>query len=425
MPIFSLPNELLIQVGKELEPVDLDRFIRTSRCLASLLTPVLHKIAVHTELDQVVGGTVFIWAAGKGHVGLLSSLLDHGCNIEAINSMGWTPLMMAANKGQVAAIQLLLDKGANMTAQDPEEFRETPLHCAAVGAQTEAARVLLEKGAKIDAKAVNGDTPLHSAVVHSHELSSLLLENGANVDAQNNLGETPLLHAARDDDRSDREADNRRIQSDEYGVDGPEEVLEEALRKLSVEAEIRNEAIVRILVERGANVHLMNNHNETPLHFAAGNGYREMVKILLEKGADIAARDSRGCTALLRAAEGSYRHRYKRNHGHIDVMRLLLENGADIDVEDYEAKTIRQWGSSGNVLFCNLLEEMGQDVEDLRVYESDLDSCDGSEGEYDGCYMFGFGGCEWTTDEDDGEDDEGDDENDDDEENSWNGDEFD
>lgn len=418
MPIFGLPNELLIQVGKELEPRDLDCFIRTNRCLAILLTPVLHQIAVHTKVIEVGGGTVLTWAAVEGHLGLLNSLLDHGSDIEVTNNLGWTPLMLAAHKGQVAVIQLLLDRGANMMAQGPPGSGETVLHCAVLGGQAETARVLLKMGVGVDAKSGSGDTPLHSAVTHSHgDLVRLLLENGANIDDQNNSMETPLLLAVRGSDRSGRGLYNWAIQSEEHGADDPEKVLEEALRKVS---EISNEAILRILVDKGANVHLMDRYDNCPLHYAAENGYTEMVKILLENGADITASDSRGCTALLRAAEGSYRHRYRGNDGHIAVIRLLLQNGADIYVEDGESKTIRQWGSSGNVLLCDFLEEMGQDVEDLRAYESSPDSCE--EEEYDGCCVFtGLRGYGWEDDQSD-ESDESDEENEDDEENSWDGD---
>lgn len=418
MPLFTLPNEILIQIGKELDPWDLDRFIRTNRRLDFLLTPVLHKIAVSSEISPAVGDTVFIWAAGEGYVRLLGSLLAHGSDIQAFNIAGWTALMNAAYKGQVAAVRLLLDKGASMTAQDPAGFGESALHCAAIAGQTEVARVLLEGGADIDAKTVSGATPLHSAVVRSLELSELLLEKGADIDAQNNSGETPLLYAASDEY-------NGRAQPERDAGDDPEGALEEGDHRGEEQAgeggEVSGEAIVRILVDKGANVHLMNSLGVTPLHCAAGNGYTEMVKILLENGAEIDAKDSRGCTPLFWAAEGSSRYRYLGNEGRIAVLRLLLEKGADIHAVDCEGKTIRQWGSTGNVLFCDLLEEFGQDVQELRECESgpDTSSSDDQE-EYEMC-AGDWGEHGWSGDSDDNEDDD-DDDDDDDDANSWDGD---
>lgn len=414
MPLLSLPNEILIQVGKELDPRDLDRLIRTNRHLDFLLTPVLHKLAVHNEIDQV---PVFTWAAGQGHVRLLSSLIDHGSDIHAFSKMGCTALMMAAYQGQIDAIRLLLARGASTAAQNAEGRGECALHWAAMLGQTEAARVLLENGADIHAKDVRGDTPLHSAVLFSLELSRLLLENGADVDARNELGETPLLHAIRDRDPSRHETDmceqDPQAETPEEEEEGEEE---EAPPKV---AGASGGAIVRMLLDKGANINLMNDLGVTPLHCAAGNAYIEVVKILLEHGADITARDSRGHTPLFSAAGGSYSYRYKGNDGHIAVMRLLLEKGADIYARGNDEWDVRQWGSSGNVLFCDLLEEMGQDVKELREYDSGPDTCDEDDEDIYESHRDEWE-IDWSEDEDDNNED--DDDDDDDEANSWDGD---
>lgn len=428
MPLLSLPNEILIQVGKELDPRELDRLIRTNRHLDFLLTPVLHKLAVHSETDQV---PVFIWAAGQGHARLLSSLIDHGSDIHAFSKMGCTALMIAAYEGQIDAVRLLLARGASTTAQNPEGRGERALHWAAMLGQTEAARVLLEHGADVHAKDVRGDTPLHSAVLLSLEFSSLLLENGADVDARNDFGETPLLHAIRDCDpfRCETDMCEQEFQAEtpdfRYGTDMCEQELQAETSEEEEEEEAPPKvaggsggAIVRMLLDKGANIHLMTDLGITPLHSAASNGYTEMAKILLEHGADITARDSLGRTPLFSAAGGSYKCRYKGNDGHIAVMRLLLEKGADIHVKDYDGRDVRQWGSSGNVLFCDLLEEMGQDVKELREYDSGPDTCDEDDED-----IYESHRDEWEIDwSEDGDDDNDDDDDDDDEANSWDGD---
>ena len=56
--------------------------------------------------------------------------------------------------------------------------------------------------------------------------------------------------------------------------------------------------MVRLLLERGADVGARAKKQFTPLHNAALNGHDEVVRLLLERGADIGARNSDGDTAL-------------------------------------------------------------------------------------------------------------------------------
>jgi len=82
--------------------------------------------------------------------------------------------------------------------------------------------------------------------------------------------------------------------------------------------------VVRLLLEKGANVDARNDWGVTPLHQAATEGRVGVVRLLLEKGADVDARASFGVTPLLFAA----------SRGHVDVVRLLLEKGADVNARE-------------------------------------------------------------------------------------------
>ena len=69
--------------------------------------------------------------------------------------------------------------------------------------------------------------------------------------------------------------------------------------------------------------------NETPLHKAAQAGHSEVVIALLENGADILARNRLGETALHKAAMG----------GHAEVVEHLIIEGAEVNPKDSQGFT--------------------------------------------------------------------------------------
>ena len=71
-------------------------------------------------------------------------------------------------------------------------------------------------------------------------------------------------------------------------------------------------------------------YGRTPLWWAAENGHEAVVELLVEKGADVNSKEDRdGRTPLWWAAE----------NGHEEVVKLLLEKGADVDSKDEYSRT--------------------------------------------------------------------------------------
>ena len=81
-----------------------------------------------------------------------------------------------------------------------------------------------------------------------------------------------------------------------------------------------NEAAVKLLIKRGANVNERGPFAWTPLHVAAKHGNDTMIRFLVEIGATLEAQDAFGQTPLFTAVV----------YGHEAAVRLLLEIGADI-----------------------------------------------------------------------------------------------
>jgi len=116
-------------------------------------------------------------AAFHGHWRLTQFLLEQGADANRpLSETGETPLHAALCKAESPAhtrvIQVLLAAGANPNCvtrpsvetggfmRDCRTKAETPLHRAAAFGTEEAIQLLLDAGAVVDAKDMNGDTPL-------------------------------------------------------------------------------------------------------------------------------------------------------------------------------------------------------------------------------------------------------------------------
>jgi hypothetical protein len=85
-----------------------------------------------------------------------------------------------------------------------------------------------------------------------------------------------------------------------------------------------HEAVVKLLLDKGADLEAKDEWGQTPLSQAARNGHEAVVKLLLDKGADLEAKDKWGQTPLWQAAR----------NGHEAVIKLLVEKGADLEAKD-------------------------------------------------------------------------------------------
>ncbi len=75
--------------------------------------------------------------------------------------------------------------------------------------------------------------------------------------------------------------------------------------------------LVEKLLKSGADVNVVNEELETPLHLAAGGGHLGLVELLIKHGADVNAQDSEGRTPLCIATANND-----------VVVELLLKHGA-------------------------------------------------------------------------------------------------
>src|SRR5687767_3522287 len=268
-----------------------------------------------TEAD---GTTALHWAVRNDDAPLVDRLIRAGANTKVQNRYGVTPIALACENGSASVVGRLLNAGVSANATGP--LGETALHLCARTGKPEAVRALLAKGATVDPiENWRGQTPLMWAAAEGHgDAMKVLIEAGADVNARSSIiawerqrteeprdkwlppgGLTPLLFSAR-----------------EGKVTG-----------------------VRVLLDAGADINIVDPDRHTPLILALSSGHFDVAGLLIERGADVNMEDKVGQTALYAAVDGhtvpaSNRPAPKETDdvlSSLDVIRMLLAKGAKVD----------------------------------------------------------------------------------------------
>ena len=275
---------------------------------------LLAKGADANARDPDGGDTPLVVAAFANHRYLVDALLRAGADPNGQSLSGNTPLFSAASQGDAAlpVVAGLLAAGANpdLGPQTGDNAGATPLYVAATRGATRLMQALHTAGANTTVAMSSGLTLMHAiAKGGAGEHVALLCGWGVSVRTQSAAGITPLAYASL--------AGNLPVVQALLAAGAELEARDAAQRTPLMVAALNNQPdVVRELLARGANPHVQAATDGEPMTALLGavvGGHEAVVRLLLDGGADIEAEPRRKHSLLVMA----------RGAGHEPVVKVL------------------------------------------------------------------------------------------------------
>ena len=240
------------------------------------------------------GASALMYATAFSSPECMRLLITKGADVDGVNQVHATALMWAGVEPEKVKLLLSKNAGVNMRTDDGQSAL---LLAARRPGNIETVRLLLSHGA--DPKAVDKEGVGFLRIAYGQEdaaLQQAARSAGLECTRLEQLGDEPLLTALGSGDK-DLIATVFRL-----GVNPNELIKIESAHVPSIGLLAFEGATppIRILLDHGANPNVKSDRGFTPLMMAAAADMPdlELVRLLVQKGADVNARDLKGRTVL-------------------------------------------------------------------------------------------------------------------------------
>jgi uncharacterized protein len=298
---------------------------------ASMVSLLLSHGADANAIHREAGASALEYAVLKGRPDIVELLLAAGANVGRKYRGGQTVLHLAAARSSVPVLEDLIAAKADLAATD--DLGNTPLQQAVLHNRLECVRSLLDHGASVQyVHPADGRGALHQACVKGYAaIAKLLISRGANPALRDRSGQSPLDLAL---DYKNAAVIALLLKAGNT-MSASQAAADQAMESAALKGQVE---IVQALLNGGFDINRPTSAGSTYLHDAALKNQKKIAQLFLNRGANVGALNRTGGTPLHDAALG----------GSVDVINELLERGANIDAQDQE------WGATPLMLAVSM-----------------------------------------------------------------------
>ncbi|MCC6632137.1 MAG: ankyrin repeat domain-containing protein [Gammaproteobacteria bacterium] len=311
-----------------------------------LSAPLLAGNASEPQAPGNFGTPPLHWRVDADDLDGARRLLKSGADANALTERGVSPLSLAVANGNAAMVQLLIRSGAKANQSEPAG--ETLLMQAAQVGETAVVKLLLDHGAEVNARDPHfGQTALMFAARAGHApIASLLIARGAELDAVTKAGAPPAW--VRPNSQAGYGFGIGIIRGGTPADRGRRDAATGGMTAIHFAARQGFADVVDLLIKAGAKVNPREANDITPLLMAISNNNVAAAKTLLAQGGEVNAQDWYGRSPLWEAVNvrNLYVHNATFRNGIdrspvLELIKALLAAGANVNARTKETPPFR------------------------------------------------------------------------------------